>query len=111
MLLLQGELRVQLFRLFGSWFSMAGFADAGDVAAPRCGGVSCAALQGYPQRVALSRLHLAVGGGLRYQTLVGTLRADLGVRLNRLEEREADGTPNPDPNQRLVFHLSIGEAF
>ena len=52
-----------------------------------------------------------MGGGLRYQTIVGTIRADLGVRLNRLDPTEPDGTPNPDPGERLVLHISIGEAF
>lgn len=109
--LAQGEVRVSVVKLFKNWLLLAGFMDIGDVAAPRCSGSACTALSGYLQSVDFTRLHVAVGGGLRYQTLVGTIRADLGVRLNRLAEREPDGLPNPDPGQRLVFHISIGEAF
>jgi len=56
-------------------------------------------------------LHIAVGGGLRYKTAVGTIRADVGVRLNRLSDFQPDGTPNPDPHQPVAFHLSIGEPW
>lgn len=119
MLLVQAEVRVQLLRLFGTWLSAAVFLDGGDVAAPSA--MLPASLQ---RGLDLSALHWATGAGLRYQTLVGTLRADLGVRLNRLEALEigvpnAGGGPpaelrfrqNPDPGQRFAFHISIGEAF
>jgi hypothetical protein len=33
------------------------------------------------------------------------------VRLNRLSLKEADGYENPDPDQRIAYHISIGEAF
>ena len=56
------------------------------------------------------RLH-AVGGGLRYKTVIGTIRADIGVRVNRTAPCETDGTPNPDPGSRVAFHISIGESF
>ncbi len=115
MVLLQGELRVDVARLFGQWLAIAGFFDAGDVAAPSCGtdpAGACRALFGrVPTSVQWSNLHLAAGGGLRYRTLIGTVRVDLGVRLNRLSPREPDGTPNPDPGQRLAFHISVGESF
>jgi len=62
-------------------------------------------------RLDLARLHYASGGGLRYKTLIGTVRADVGVRLNRTSAMEPDGTPNPDPGSRVAFHLSIGEPF
>jgi outer membrane translocation and assembly module TamA len=61
--------------------------------------------------VNIGNLHYATGGGLRYRTLIGTIRVDLGIRLNRLSEREPDGTPNPDPGQRFAFHISVGESF
>jgi outer membrane protein assembly factor BamA len=98
MLLMQVEARIDLFKIKGSWLGMAAFFDAGDV----------------PQRefgLALGQLHLAVGGGLRYHTVVGTVRFDVGVRLNRLSPTQPDGRQNPDPGQRFAFHLSIGEAF
>jgi translocation and assembly module TamA len=96
MFLVQGELRVDLFKIAGNWLALAAFLDGGDVAA---------------QKVAFTNLHWAAGGGLRYRTILGVIRFDLGVRLNRLEPFEPDGTPNPDPGQRFAFHLSVGEAF
>jgi translocation and assembly module TamA len=47
----------------------------------------------------------AAGVGLRFKTLVGPVRADLGYRLNRT------GPEDPDPGSRFAFHLSLGEAF
>jgi translocation and assembly module TamA len=112
MFLAQLELRVNLFRLAGNWVSTAAFADGGDVAAPSCGTAECQQVTGaVPSSVDFSKLHWAVGGGLRYKTLIGTIRLDLGVRLNRLDVLESDGRPNPDPGSRLAFHISIGEAF
>ena len=109
MLLVQLEARIKLFRLFNNWFSAAAFADAGDVAAPACVGEGCGE-DPFQRRLDLTKLHLAVGGGLRYQTVIGTIRFDLGVRLNRLEAPE-EGQENPDPDQRIAYHISIGEAF
>jgi len=96
--LAQGEARVRIVSIGSNGLGAAVFVDAGDVPGP-----------GYS--LDLTRLHIAAGGGLRLQTLIGTLRADLGVRLNRLAPFESDGRPNPDPGSRFAFHLSIGEAF
>lgn len=102
MFLTQLEIRVRAVRIYGSWLEVAGFFDAGDVAAP----------SGMPfDHIDLGALHLATGGGLRFKTVVGTIRADVGVRLNRLAVMEPDGRPNPDPHQPVAFHLSIGEPF
>jgi outer membrane protein assembly factor BamA len=98
MVLLQAELRVNVVQIFKQWLSLAAFFDSGDV-------VSAG------QNVSFGNLYHAVGGGLRYKTVIGTVRFDLGVRLNRLTPFEADGTPNADPGQRFAFHLSVGEAF
>ena len=129
LLLLQAELRVNIVKLFDNWFGLTGFVDAGDVAAPSTSaGANLAAVlqQGngmdggvckngqLPKlntSVQFSQLHTAVGGGIRYHTVIGTIRADVGVRVNRLANCEPDGTPNPDPNQRIAFHISIGESF
>jgi translocation and assembly module TamA len=112
LLLFQGEVRVNVAYLFGNWLSAAAFFDAGDVAAPACGAMQCPSLPaGASTSVDVTRLHYAVGGGLRYRTIIGTIRADVGVRLNRLDPTEPDGLPNPDPGERVVFHLSVGEAF
>ena len=71
-----------------------------------------AAPTGLPHdHIDLGELHVAVGGGLRYKTAIGTIRADIGVRLNRLSDFEPDGRPNADPHQPVAFHLSIGEPF
>jgi outer membrane protein assembly factor BamA len=113
MLLGQFEVRVNLFKLFGQWLSFASFMDAGDVAAPssgNCTGPSCQDIP-YLSAIDLRRLHVAVGGGLRYRTVIGAIRFDLGVRLNRVDFQEADGVQNPDPGQRIAYHISIGEAF
>jgi outer membrane protein assembly factor BamA len=102
MFLTQIELRVRAVRIYGAWLELASFLDAGDVAAPT----------GLPHdHIDLSQLHVAVGGGLRYKTAVGTIRADLGVRLNRLSDFQPNGEPNPDPHQPVAFHLSIGEPW
>lgn len=53
----------------------------------------------------LADLHWALGGGLRLDTIVGPVRADLGFRLNRM------GGTNPEPQSTFAFHLSLGEAF
>lgn len=111
MLIGQFELRVNLVRLFDNWLTLASFVDAGDVSAPHnsCTGGSCSAIP-YPSSLDLTKLHVAVGGGLRYRTIVGTIRFDLGVRLNRLDTIE-DGIENPDPGSRIAYHISIGESF
>ena len=61
--------------------------------------------------VDLADPHVAVGGGLRYHPVIGTIRADIGVRVNRTAPCESDGRPNPDPGARVAFHISIGESF
>jgi len=110
MALFQVELRMDLFRISGNWLSLVGFLDAGDVAAPVCGIASCPTTLGRTS-IDYADLHVATGGGLRLKTVIGTVRVDLGVRLNRLGAVEPDGTPNPDPGSRFAVHLSIGEAF
>jgi outer membrane protein assembly factor BamA len=118
MLLLQAEARIYLLRLWDNWLSAAAFFDAGDVAAPTCVRDACV-MPPYLQQIDLARLHLAAGGGLRYQTVIGTIRVDVAGRLNRRDEFEivtrADGTEeriqNPDPGDWGAFHISIGEAF
>lgn len=52
-----------------------------------------------------SDLHLASGAGLRALTPIGSVRFDVGVRLNRRGEGE------PAQGGRFAYHLSIGEAF
>jgi outer membrane protein assembly factor BamA len=110
MLLAQSEVRVDLFDIAGNWLAIAGFVDGGDVGAPSCSTAQCRALY-RDTNVDITNLHWAAGGGVRFKTIIGTLRFDVGVRLNRVAAMEPDGTPNPDPGQRVAYHLSVGEAF
>jgi translocation and assembly module TamA len=90
--LMSGELRIQITKVGGNWLGVVPFVDAGDVTA-RFSGLD------------LGNLHLASGAALEYETPIGVVRAGLGVRLNRM------GGTNPDPNDRIAFHITIGEAF
>ncbi len=118
MVLGQLEVRVNIVKLLGYWLEAAAFVDAGDVAAPTLHNGSNIMLtcpDGQPvhtsSSVDFTKLHYATGAGLRYKTIVGTIRLDVGVRLNRLAACEADHTPNPDPGSRVAVHISIGEPF
>jgi translocation and assembly module TamA len=86
------EVRVDVVQLGGQWLGVVAFVDGADVAN------SWSALS-FPN------LHYAAGPGLRYDTPVGPVRADIGFRLNRL------GGDEPDPSSRFAFHISLGEAF
>src|SRR5262249_293122 len=79
MLLFQAEFRLNIVKIFGYWFGIAAFWDAGDVSAPSCSGTSCGSvLSQWEKTIDLSLLHHAVGGGLRYRTPIGTIRIDVG---------------------------------
>ncbi|MEM9070161.1 MAG: BamA/TamA family outer membrane protein [Myxococcota bacterium] len=93
------ELRVRVTEDFG----LAFFGDVGDV-----------------NREASFRfdyIHLAVGGGLRYDTIVGPLRFDIGWRVRGAQVIGGED-PSAGSSVRLfgipingAFHLTIGEAF
>ena len=85
--ILNGELRVPVWREFGAAF----FADGGNVFARTT-------------NFDLGELRGALGVGLRYRSPVGPIRVDVGFKLDR---RELGGTLEP----RAVWHLSIGQAF
>jgi len=91
------EERIRLFQLGQQWLLGAIFFDAGDVVAS-------------PSDLNLNQLHYGLGGGLRYDTPVGVIRADVGARLNRLGDTSF-GRQNPDPGRRFAIHISFGEAF
>jgi translocation and assembly module TamA len=97
MLLGTAEARIDMFKLRKEWVTLATFLDAGDVTTQNT--------------MDLAMLHYAVGLGLRYNTIIGPIRADVGMRLNRVNAAGADGLANPDPGARFAFHLSLGEAF
>jgi outer membrane translocation and assembly module TamA len=93
------ELRVP----FGSSLVLAGFGDMGDVSAGN--------------EVRFSHLNTSVGFGLRYYTLIGALRLDLGYRVMSLQR--ADGSRELEPVQSTVpfsdipgaIHVTIGDPF
>jgi len=99
-LLLSAELRVEVTRLAGNWFSLVPFVDAGDVT------LDLASLD-------LGNLHRAAGLAAEYTSPIGVIRAGAAARLNRLGGTVTPGQPvaNPDPGQRFAFHITIGEAF
>lgn len=80
------ELRVRVWR---ELYTVA-FADAGDA---RAGEAS----------YRFEEWNYSSGGGLRYDSPIGKFRADVGVRLN--------DTPISRGEDRVAFHLGLGEAF
>lgn len=96
------ELRVPL----GDSFGIAAFFDAGDVD----GGTA-----DKKARFRFDRPNGTVGAGLRYKTLVGPIRLDVGVLVPGLQgdRSDADRVSRKDPLFRFhgAVHLTIGEAF
>lgn len=81
--------------------SSAIFADASDVAPAEL-------------KFRFDRLHLSLGGGLRYATPVGPVRFDLGWRVAGLQapnEALDEGTPNRIFGLPIAISLGIGESF
>jgi translocation and assembly module TamA len=106
--LAQAELRMELFKAGSIGLALVAFLDVGDVAAPTCPTGTCTLPAGSApahSSIDFGNLHAATGGGLRVKTPIGTLRFDVGARLNRLDP------PNPDAGERMAYHFSIGEAF
>jgi outer membrane translocation and assembly module TamA len=56
----------------------------------------------------LGDLRYDVGPGLRYNTPIGPLRADLGYQLNPIPGLMMNGK---EQTRRLRFHFSFGQAF
>jgi outer membrane protein assembly complex protein YaeT len=56
----------------------------------------------------LRGLRYDVGPGLRYQTPIGPIRADLGFQLNPIPGLQVNGEPE---KRHFRFHFSIGQAF
>ncbi len=93
------ELRVPVNEDFG----LVIFSDVGDV--------------NRAKRFRFDHLHLAVGLGLRYQTIIGPFRLDIGWLVPRAQ---IIGQDDPAPSHEVSFgfarfqgavHLTIGEAF
>lgn len=99
-LLLSLEVRTEIARVAGSWVSLVPFLDAGDVTTSFDG-------------ISLGNLHRAAGLALEYASPIGVVRVGAAARLNRLSGVAVAGEQleNPDPGQRIAFHVTIGEAF
>jgi translocation and assembly module TamA len=87
------ELRTRLTRIGDEWLGLTFFADGGDVS------LELGDLE-------LGSLYWAVGAGLRYNTIIGPVRFDVGYRITDLDQ-----VGGPVEGNRLVFHFSLGEAF
>ena len=61
-----------------------------------------------PWDIRANDLRYDVGPGLRYQTPIGPIRADIGYQLNPIPGLLINGEPE---GRRFRFHFSIGQAF
>ena len=89
--LVSTELRMPVWGNFGA----VAFLDAGNVWAN-------------PWDFNFTDMRYSVGPGVRYNTRIGPIRADLGYQLNPIDGLRVNGEPQP---RRLRFHFSIGHAF
>ena len=55
-------------------------------------------------QIDLSQLRTSYGFGVRYDSWIGPLRFDVGIKTDRM-------TFTGGPERRWEFHLSIGEVF
>ncbi len=82
-------------------FSAATFCDAGDVSP-------------FPADIRLQRPHLSCGGGGRYDTPVGPIRLDIGVRIPGMQyfdDGSFEGVPPDIFGLPMAISVAIGEAF
>jgi outer membrane protein assembly factor BamA len=58
-------------------------------------------------------MRFTCGAGIRYDTIVGPLRLDLGYKINPPKFGDVADTPTPDEEieDRWKIHFSIGQAF
>ncbi|MEP6594171.1 MAG: BamA/TamA family outer membrane protein, partial [Acidobacteriota bacterium] len=61
-----------------------------------------------PWDLNVNDLRYDVGPGLRYQTPIGPIRADIGYQLNPIPGLLVNGVPEA---RRFRFHFSVGQAF
>lgn len=88
LLILNAELRVPVFGGFG----VVGFFDSGNVFAAA-------------SDIALDELRNAVGFGFRYDSPIGPIRVDMGIKTNRRDVV-------PGQSEKLTaWHVSLGQAF
>lgn len=91
------ELRVPL----GRDFVVAGFADLGDV--------------NDQEAWRFDYLNLSLGWGLRYYTILGAIRLDVGLRILSLQRTDGSDGVKADDSRLFghpgAIHLTIGDAF
>jgi translocation and assembly module TamA len=86
---------LELRKLVGLGISVAAFTDVGQV-------------WSRPKDLSFDTLQWTVGGGLRYATAIGPIRADIGVRLGPDHNQSAaEQTGQP----RWTLHFGLAEAF
>jgi outer membrane protein assembly complex protein YaeT len=85
------ELRFPLVGYFGG----VAFLDAGQVGPE-------------PWTITKEDIRYAVGTGIRYTSLIGVVRGDIGWQLNPIAELRVNGAPQ---RRAWRIHLSIGHAF
>jgi outer membrane translocation and assembly module TamA len=90
-MVVNGEVRSVVLRLFGRDLGAVGFVDAGNVFA-KAGDLD------------LARLRTTVGFGIRYDSPIGPLRLDFGFKTERL-------VVGGLRERGWEYHFSIGEAF
>jgi outer membrane translocation and assembly module TamA len=86
------EARIDVMKVAQRWLGVTLFFDAGEVTMEQ-------------SQLSLSGIDCSVGGGVRYDTIVGAVRLDAGFRLNNT------GPMDPDPGHSYAIHLMLGEAF
>ena len=66
-----------------------------------------------PFRLNFSDMRYTCGVGLRYDTLIGPIRADVGYKLNPPTGKDIGDFANPDDivGDRWRFYINIGQAF
>ena len=88
---LNAELRTTLARIAGRDLGVVGFTDVGNVFA-RAGEIDFTQLRG------------AYGCGIRYNSVLGPIRFDVGIKMHR-------ETIGGNLERGWEYHLNIGEAF
>ena len=94
MIIFNGELRVPVWRDFGS----ALFLDVGNVFSR-------------VSEVDFQRLRPTAGFGVRYKSPIGPIRVDLGFKLDRGRFERSPFDPFYKRESLAEFHISIGQAF
>ncbi len=95
------EANAELRFVIAESFSAASFCDAGDVSP-------------FPADIRFQRPHLSCGGGGRYDTPVGPIRLDIGVRIPGMQyfdDGSFEGTPTEVFGLPIAISVAIGEAF